>query len=168
MGPSMRHQLSAFGLTVDRDAPPSVYRGRNGLPAMEVHSVRVARRRGFRDTLVTDLVVEVRQRRRGYFDPAMQRAVDEGKVKPEKGGQDFRFRRGCTLIIDPVRRQVRYAIRTRGDVCDDRELERVRAYLAARNAGVESPFYGGYSSGIHLDDEHFAALHRRTTAAPDF
>lgn len=167
MGESMRKHLPAFGLTVDRDAPRSVYRGRNGLPTMEVHSVRVARRRGFRDTVVTDLVVEVRQRRHGYFDPDMQKAVDEGKVKPKEGGQDFRFRRGCTLIIDPVRRQVRYAIRTRGDVTDNRELERVRAYLAQEEAGVENPFFG-HRSGIHLDDEHFAALHRRTVAVADF
>jgi len=163
---SMRGQLAAFGLTLDPNVPLSVYRGRDGrTPTLEVHSVRAARRRVFRGTLITDLVVEVRQRRRGYFDPDLQKAVDEGK-KPLQPA-DFRFRRGCTLIIDPVSQQVRYAISTRGDVADNEELDRVRRFLKGEEGDVENPFYGTVPS-LDLDGEHFAAVHRRTAAAPDF
>ncbi len=162
---SMRGHLTAFGLTLDPNAPPSVFRGHDGCPTMEVHSVRVARRRGVRGTLVTDLVVEVRQRRRGYFDPELQKAIDEGK-KPLQPA-NFRFRRGCTLIIDPVSQQVRYAISTRGDVADNEELDRVRRFLKGEEGEVENPFYGAAPS-VDLDGEHFAAVHRRTAAAADF
>jgi hypothetical protein len=163
---SMRTQLAAFGLTLDPNAPPSVYRSKDlHTPSLEVHSVRVARRRGFRGTLVTDLVVEVRQRRRGYFDAALQEAVDKGERKLEPA--DFRFRRGCTLIIDPVRQQVRYAISTRGDVADNEELDRVRSFLKREEEEVENPFYGAAPS-VDLDSEHFAAVHRRTKVVPDF
>ncbi len=166
MQESMRRQLAAFGLTLDPGAPRSVYRGRDGrTPSLEVHSVRVSRRRGFRDTLVTDLVVEVRQRRRGYFDPEVQKAVDEGDGKIES--PDFRFRRGCTLILDPARQCVRYAISTRGDVADNQELDRVRRFLQGEEGAIDNPFYGA-APAVDLDGEHFAAVHRRTVAVPDF
>jgi hypothetical protein len=163
---SMRGHLSAFGLILDPNAPPSVYRSRDGrTPSLEVHSVRVARRQGYRGTLVTDLVVEVRQRRRGYFDADLQKAIDEGKTPLQPA--DFRFRRGCTLIIDPVNRQVRYAISTRGNVADNEELDRVRRFLKGEEGEVENPFYG-VAPSMDLDGEHFAAVHRRTAAVPDF
>jgi hypothetical protein len=165
-GPSMRRQLQTFGLTLDAKGLRSVYQ-KDRVPTVEVHSVRVARRRGFRDTLDTDLVVEVRQRRRGYLDPDVQKEIDAGKKDPRKVKHDFYFRRGCTLIIDPAQEQVRYAIATRGDVTDNDELDRVRGYLAARAALVDNPFFGAHA-GADLDDEHFAALHRSQAAAPDF
>jgi hypothetical protein len=164
---SMRDQLSAFGLTLDPKAPRSVYQGKDRVtPSLEVHSVRVARRRGYRGTLVTDLLVEVRQRRRGYFDPEVQAAVDNGDTKPMPP-PDFRFRRGCTLIIDPVWQRVRYAISTRGDVTDNEELDRVRRFITGDAGEVENPFYGAAPS-VDLDGEHFAAVHRRTVVVPDF
>jgi len=166
-GSSMRDQLPAFGLTVDPSAPRSVYRGKDGVPTVEVHSVRVARRRGFRDTLVTDLVVEVRQRRRGYLDEADQEKIDSGAAKPEELKRDFRFRRGCTLIIDLVKQEVRYAISTRGDVAENQELKRVRCFLKGQASQIGNPFYGA-PCGADLDDEHFAALHRRHATTSDF
>jgi hypothetical protein len=161
----MKSQLPAFGLTLDAKGKKSIY-AKDKVPTIEVHSVRLARRRGFRDTLTTDLVVEVRQRRRGYFDPDLQEAVDAGKKDAEKHPRDFRFRRGCTLIIDPVNQKVRYAISTRGDVADDEELDRVRQFLI-RSTEAGNPFYGP-SAQDDLDDEHFAALHRHESARPDF
>jgi hypothetical protein len=156
-------------LTLDPNAPASVYRGTDGLPKIEVHSVRVARRRGFRESLVTDLLVEVRQRRRGYFDPKKQASADAGELGEgcDPRECDFRFRRGCTLIIDPVNQQVRYAIATRGDVSDNAELERVRRFLTGQADRPDNPFYGQLS-GADEDDEHFAALHRRNAATPEF
>ncbi|HKV12824.1 MAG TPA: hypothetical protein VJ725_32065 [Thermoanaerobaculia bacterium] len=165
----MRNHLSLLGLTLDPNAPPSVYRGSDcRTPALEVHSVRVARRRGFRDTPVTDLVVEVRQRRRGYFDPAVQEKVDQGNAEIDPTiREDFRFRRGCTLIIDPVRQQVRYAISTRKNVANNQELDRVRRFLKREAEEIENPFYRP-SSTSDFGGEPFAALHRRTRATPDF
>lgn len=161
---SMRGQLAAFGLSLDPKPPLSVFRSKNGSPTLEVHSVRLARRRGFRDTLITDLVVEVRQRRRGYLDPQVQTAVDAGAPMPEK--EDFRFRRGCTLILDPLNQKVRYVIKTRGDINNDTELDRVRQFLTREHEEVENPFYGPRHG--NLAEEHFAALHRRHSAKADF
>lgn len=162
---SMLDQLAAFGLTLDPEAPLSVYRAKDGLPSLEVHSVRVARRRGHRGAATADLVVEVRQRRAGYLDPAVQAAVDRGE-RPI-GEPDFRFRRGCTLILDPARQKVRYAIATRGDIASDAELGRVRDFLRGQIAEIDNAFYGPAGVG-ELTDEHFAALHRRQDVPSDF
>ncbi len=164
---AMKDQLPALGLTLDAKGKKSVYRGKDGTPTIEVHSVRVARRRGFRDMLVTDLVVEVRQRRRGYFDRDLQKAVDTGKKNHTEFKRDFRFRRGCTLIIDPVKQEVRYAISTRGSVIDEQELDRVRRFLTGQASVAGNPFYGHVRGG-DLDDEHFAALHRWQSAIQEF
>jgi hypothetical protein len=165
--PSMRDQLPIFGLTIDPNTPASVYRGKCGVPTIEVHSVRFARRRGVLRSVVTDLVVEVRQRRRGYFDREKQAEVDAGEPHSDLPRPDFRFRRGCTLIIDLQTQEVRYVIATRGDVTNHEELDRVRRFLTSRAGVAGNPFYGS-SCGINEDDEHFAALHRHEAAAPDF
>jgi len=120
--------LEAFGLVRDAGAPPSVFRGRDGLPAIEVHSVRTAMRRGDRGTLSTALVVELTQRRRGYFDPMDQKRVDGGQSEPSDDG-DFRFRRGCTILFEPESGEIRRVIRTCGTILDDAELDRIRRYL---------------------------------------
>jgi hypothetical protein len=164
MRPQMSEFLPFFGLTRDREAPPSVFKS-DGLPTIEVHSVRTARRRGARDSLVTDLVVEVRQRRRGYLDVDEQNAVDTAH-EPGTGG-DFRFRRGCTLIIDPLRKEIRYAIRTKGTVSDNVELRRVRNFLSGEDIGMENPFYK-VRNATKADGEPFAALHRHQRAILDF
>ena len=61
-----------FGIVLDADAPKTIYRNRSDLPTVEVHSVRTALRRDARGATVTDIVVEVTQRRRGYFEQADQ------------------------------------------------------------------------------------------------
>ena len=75
-----------------------VFLGKWGGPAFEVHSVRTTRRSGPDGQDVRQLVIEVTQRRRGYFDPKRQKLVDAGKAPRGKG--DFVFRGGATLIID--------------------------------------------------------------------
>jgi hypothetical protein len=99
-----------------------------GALAVEVHSVRTALRRTARGATVSDLVVEITQRRRGYFDAAKQAAMDKGPGQPPDDG-DFRYRAGCTLLIDPQTMTVRRVIKTGGDVADNGELERVRRFL---------------------------------------
>ena len=99
-----------------------------GALAVEVHSVRTALRRTPRGGTVSDLVVEITQRRRAYFDAAQQTAMDEGSGPPPDNG-DFRYRAGCTLLIDPQTMAVRRVIKTAGDIADNGELERVRRFL---------------------------------------
>ena len=84
---------------------------KTGLPAVEVHSVRTALRRSRRGAIVTDLVVEITQRRRGYFDEDVQRRKDAEGAEPQDQG-DFRYRSGCTLLIDLDTMGIRRVIRT--------------------------------------------------------
>ena len=70
-GPISR-KLAEFGLTLSSSAPPSVYRTWDGkTPSVEIHSIRTAQRSGIRGEMTTDLVVEVCQRRRGYFEDSV-------------------------------------------------------------------------------------------------
>lgn len=156
-----REYANAFGLELDEGAPPSVYRDRGGKrPAVEVHSVRTAFRRGSKGSQLTDLVVEITQRRRGYFDRERQAKIDSGYEKITAGDRgDFRFRRGCTILIDPTTMDVRRVIRTPGTVSDNKELERVRAFITREDPPPGNAFdadaYIGSSQG-----EDFAHVHR--------
>ncbi len=75
-----------FGLvTGEDDPPPSVFRGAGGEPTVEVHSVRPALRRTLDGGLRTDLVLEMTQRRRGWFDAEEQRAARyPGEHRPDR------------------------------------------------------------------------------------
>lgn len=123
--------LARLGLTRDRTAPATVARDREGLPSIEVHSVRTAVRRESRGSVRTELVVELLQRRRGYLDPEKQKRNDMScPEKCEK--EDFWFRSGCTIILNPNTSRFRYIIRTQGNVADKSELARIRDYLSGR------------------------------------
>ena len=106
---------------------------------------------------MTDLVVEITQRRRGYFDPGVQREKDGGRSEPSDDG-DFRYRAGCTLLIDPTTMDVRRVIRTRGTIADDRELERVRSFLVDGGLEPTTAFYR--ARNMIAAREPFALLHR--------
>jgi hypothetical protein len=126
--------------------------------------VRTALRRDSRGAIQTDLVVEVTQRRRGFFERDEQEGADRGPAfDPEQDG-DFKFRAGCTIVIDTTRNAFRHVIQTPGTVADDAELELVRAFLARdaspdanafnpRTRSLRSPRGGGLN-------EPFALLHR--------
>jgi hypothetical protein len=151
-----------FNLVLDNTngpIPPTVFRGDDGRISTEVHSVRTAIRRGSRGSTVTDLVVEITQRRRGYFDQKEQERRDKAKSVRRDAPYDFLYRAGCTLIIStssPL--EIRRVIRTPGNVCSDFYLEAQRKYLTE----------GGFSSINAAEDlrkriktkEPFAALHR--------
>ncbi len=158
----VREKLEMFGLTLDPKAPRTVYRGWDRrTPSVEIHSIRTAQRRGSRGEMTTDLVVEVCQRRRGYLDPDQQKTVDRGRGtldRKERG--DFRFRRGCTFIIDTSTCQIRYAIANRGTVADNVELERVRAFLTGEGGSAANAFHARPPFS-DPDDEDLAMLHRR-------
>jgi hypothetical protein len=153
-----RTLIPALGLVVDEPAPPTVYRSRSTTqPAVEVHSVRTALRRSARGATVTDLVVEITQRRRGYFDAGKQKREDANGVDPVTGG-DFLYRAGCTLLIDPVTMGVRRVIRTAGTVNDDAQLGRVRRFLTEGGLQPDNAFWLARDA-IHAL-EPFALLHQ--------
>jgi hypothetical protein len=155
--------LPTIGIVADPDAPPTVFRSRlDSRPAVEVHSVRTALRRGPRGgTPVTDLVVEITQRRRGYLDQGTQARMDAPGVKTfEK--EDFMYRAGCTLLINPVTMEVRRVIRTAGTIVDNVQLERMRRFLADGGLSPSNAFNRAIDA-IH-SPEPFALLHRHEEA----
>jgi hypothetical protein len=148
----------AAGLVLeDGRAPATVFR-RNGRIAVEVHSVRRALRRTAKGSTTSDLVVEITQRRAGYFDPEVQKAKDKKPQLAKGDTGDFRYRTGCTLLIDPVNMNVRRVIRTPGDILDNGELERQRRYLF--EGGL--PPNNAYEAATRAMNsrEPFAMLHR--------
>lgn len=155
----------SFGLVVNSlDAPPSVYRSEDKNVAVEVHSVRTALRRSVRGSVLTDLVVEITQRRRGYYDREKQSEVDREKQSEVDDGMikldepDFIYRAGCTILINSLTMEVRRVIRTPGTISDNRELERMRRYLVE---GGLSPANAFDRAGQRFSEaEPFALLHR--------
>jgi hypothetical protein len=151
----------AIGLVTDEDNPPAtVFRARSsGNIAVEVHSVRTALRRSPRGGIVSDVVVEITQRRRGYFDPDKQKEQDaRSPLDLADDDYDFVYRAGCTLLINPVTMEVRRVIRTRGTIADNRELERVRHFLV--DGGLEPPDSFHAARVVVKAREPFALLHR--------
>lgn len=153
--------LPIIGLVIDSDnPPPTVFRSRSsGRIAVEVHSVRTALRRGPRGgALVSDLVVEITQRRRGYFDPKVQELKDKpGQGEPADDG-DFVYRAGCTLLINPVTMEVRRVIRTPRTIAENQQLERMRRFLTEGGLEPANAFYRARDALNAL--EPFALLHR--------
>jgi hypothetical protein len=122
----------AANIVLNGKAPEAFYRADgSGVPFLEVHSVRPARRVGPAGQTVTQLVVEMTQRRRGYYDPETQKEADSQQPNPPK--PDFIFRGGCTLIIDPDTAEVRYCIYK--IIMNENRLKRMREFLT----GDESP-----------------------------
>jgi hypothetical protein len=153
--------LGQLGIVVNPKAPASVMRSKgSGVPAFEVHSVRTALRRGSKTNLVPDLVIEITQRRRGFFDLDDQKQADKGaSIKGRrKDDCDFWFRRGCTLMVNQKARLVRWIARTPGDICDDAEMAKVRAFLLGSTIDELDAFSGPI--GPHKLTNQFAAVHR--------
>lgn len=154
-----------FGLVInDLDAYPTVYR-KHGRPTVEIHSVRPAIRRTIHGSVRTDLVIEVTQRRRGYFDRREQEEQDSpGNVIDEDVDGDFKFRAGCTILIAPDTQEIRRVIRTFGTVNDNGELERVRKFLTGESGVTGNAFDAGLALSLSAAsssdrDEPFALLH---------
>jgi hypothetical protein len=162
-----RYYAQLFGLVIDdAAAPPTVFRNEGG-PTVEIHKVRPAIRRTLNGSTRTALVVEITQRRRGYFDREVQKKLDGGTaVLPEDAPpHDFVFRAGCTILIDPVTAEVRRVIRTPGTIADDTELERVRRFLTGEAGGVGNAFDAGLAGSMDggcriTRDEPFALMHQ--------
>jgi hypothetical protein len=158
-----REYARLFGLAIGDEAPPTVFRNRRG-PTVEVHSARPALRRTIGGSARTDLVIEVTQRRRGYFDPELQTQADACADGAEPPSHDFVYRAGCTVLIDPMTAEVRRVIRTRGSIADDGELERVRCFVTGENGASGNAFDAGLAASLVREsaaprDEPFALLH---------
>jgi hypothetical protein len=158
-----RSLTKAFGLVVDEDnPPPTVFRSPSSenRVAVEVHSVRRALRRSPRGETVADLVVEITQRRRAYFDPEKQKDMDKPGAMhgPDEKG-DFRYRAGCTVLMDPTTMQVRRVIRTAGTIADDLQLDRIRRYITEGAPGPSNAFQPARNA--IQGREPFALLHRQ-------
>ncbi len=161
-----RTVLSALGLALHDHAPGSIYRSDlDRLPTVQVHSVRYALRPRIDGGIIRDVVVEVVQRRRGYYDPAVQKEVDQqGHDLPHDDAEaepryrpDFTFRGGCTLLIDGETGRVRYVIAK--DILSQERLELRRRY----ERGDATSGLGLTFEGLPERDarEPFAMLHRR-------
>ena len=164
-----RDYARLFGLVIDDgEAPPTVARGKDGAPAVEIHAVRPAMRRTAAGMTSTDLVIEITQRRDGYFDPDEQKRMDaRGRTaaKRARTKPDFRYRAGATVLVDPTTRELRRVIRTPGTIVDDRELDRVRRFLLGEGGGTGNAFDGGRALSLRLAapgarNEPFALLHQ--------
>jgi hypothetical protein len=154
-----------FGLVIDQ-APPSVYRGKDGDPAVEIHAVRPAARRNLDARGRTDIVIEITQRRRGYFDPDKQAEVDDrSRKRASMPRPDFIFRAGCTVLVDAQTAEVRRVIRTAGTIADDDALARMRDYITGERGVVGNSFDAGIAESLDDDArstrvEPFALLHQ--------
>jgi hypothetical protein len=158
-----RKLAPAIGLVLDeKHAPPTVFRSKStpDRVALEVHSVRTALRRSQRGAPSTDLVVEITQRRRGYFDPDKQKQRDAPGRKPPDD-EDFYYRAGCTLLINQTTLEVRWVIRTPGTIADDAQLERVRRFLTEGGLEPGNAFeFARMAMKAREPREPFALLHR--------
>ncbi|HYJ52840.1 MAG TPA: hypothetical protein VEW04_06680, partial [Allosphingosinicella sp.] len=123
-------------------------------PNVEVHSVRTTRRMGPDGQDVRQLVIEVTQRRRGFFDPAQQKREDEAR-QDAPAAPDFTFRGGATLIFDMFTGKLRYTIRK--NIAGGKRLELQRDYLLARATGNLGM---AYSHAGEAAREPFAMIHR--------
>lgn len=161
-----RDYARLFGLVIDEGgAQPTVFRS-GSEPAVEIHAARPAFRRTLNGSTRTDLVIEITQRRRGYFDPDVQKKMDDRSTAPGTPMEphDFTFRAGCTVLIDPVTAEVRRVIRTAGTVADNTELERVRRFLVGETGAAGNAFDAGrpgsLGAGFKMRNEPFALLHQ--------
>jgi len=151
-----------FGLVLEENNPPPTVLHSKTDPtkiAVEVHSVRTSLRRTPRGSTATDLVVEITQRRIGYYDPNEQKEADIStepvKFDP-KNPKTFIYRAGCTLLIDPAQMKLRRVICTAGNIADNVQLDRVRSFLL--NGSGPPDAFASAKVSLH-EAEPFALLH---------
>jgi hypothetical protein len=92
----------------------------------------------------------------------VQAQMDQTPGSCDHPSRDFKYRAGCTLLIDPEEMKIRRVIRTPGRVDDDGELDRMRHYLLN---GLSPP--NAFASATDLFDdkiEPFALLHAHAGA----
>jgi len=141
------------------DSEVSTRDGKVLLPVFEVHSVRIARRIGPGGRELSQMVAQVTQKRRGYFDPARQQEVDREGAPPDEE-PDFWFRGGATIIVDlrdgKLERIIRQRIDQEDRLCRQREFlesdSLALAMAAAAKSQLDAPVFG-------FEREPFAFMH---------
>ena len=99
----------------------------------------------------------ITQWRAGCFDKGKQKEMDKKKGAYADPERDFRYRAGCTLLIDPEGMRIRRVIRTPGTVADEDELDRMRRYLLD---GLSPPnAFAPVAARFSSTAEPFALLH---------
>ncbi|MGO7919451.1 hypothetical protein ACC755_09820 [Rhizobium ruizarguesonis] len=150
----------ALGLVVNLNDSPKTISARKNDPNranIEIHSVRTAMKRGVLGFPEQHMVVVVTQWRAGFFDRGQQTDMDNTTGAWALPGRDFKYRAGCTLLIDPEQMKIRRVIRTPGNVADDGELDRMRRYLLQ---GLSPPnAFAGVAERFKASAEPFAFLH---------
>jgi hypothetical protein len=148
----------ALGLVVEVGSLPMTIAASHGNRAnIEVHSVRTAMKQGVLGWPEQHMVVVLTQWRAGYFDKGKQQTKDQEPGAWSDEALDFKYRAGCTLLIDPEGMQIRRVIRTPGTVADDDELDRMRRYLLG---GLTPPnAFAGVGERFGDKAEPFAFLH---------
>lgn len=147
----------ALGLVVDVGGLPTTISAKNGRANIEVHSVRTAIKQGALGWPERHMVVVLTQWRAGFFDKDIQRLKDQSPGAFDDPACDFKYRAGCTLLIDPEKMRIRRVIRTPGTVADEDELNRMRDYLLG---GLMPPdAFAPVSTHFAADAEPFAFLH---------
>jgi hypothetical protein len=175
--PRSKKAAEAAHIVLDKKSPHSIYKDKNGIPKLEVHSVRPVRRIGPDGNILNDLVVEMTQRRRGYYDEKKQMDADKGRLK-DKSAPDFIFRGGCTLLIDLEEADVKYCISKR--ILSENRLKRMRRYLTMDYSPSLNPYFGdprksyyrsllglGDIEPAELDIEPFWLSHRSLAAGEE-
>lgn len=147
------HQVIA----ATREYKESIIKGVNLHEPFEVHAICPARRVGPNGEFLTDVVVQITQKRPGHLDtpyawpPCPERAQEEAP--------DFWFRGGCTLIYDLASGRLRYCVYK--DIDSRSRYERQRAFVGGWSAGggaLRATYFGGHDD--RLRGEVFAMVHR--------
>ncbi len=150
-----------LGITFAPEAPLSVRRSTiTGLPSLHVLPLRRAVRVGRRNQLQDEYVIEVVQTRYGFFDLDRQAEVDKislTRTEEDEGAFDFKYRAGCTVLVDADSFNIRRLIRTAHPVDDDAGLNRLRNFLSDARPGLRNAFNDGDPGGASTA---FADLHR--------
>jgi hypothetical protein len=148
---------NCLGLVVFSVNLPQTVSSRNGRANVEIHSVRTVMKRGPLGWAEKYLVVVVTQRRVGYFDTKTQAEKDQTPGAWRDPNPDFKYRAGCTLLIDPERTQIKRVVRTPHRIDEREGLDRLREYLAN---GLSAPnAFAGPDAWLKPSAEPFAFLH---------
>ena len=147
-----REDGDSFGVKLFGTSCQSIPRNNRSpaLPKFFLNSIRPCLRIGPDGEQRRDVVIEIVQRRAGFFDPAVQDQVDsattpwafndEDREKqrpplPTANQQpDFWFRGGSTLLVDPDSGEIRYCVRKSIRAID--RLTRQRTFEATQSASA--------------------------------
>jgi hypothetical protein len=123
---------------------------------IDVQAVRPTRRLGPDGQSIIEMVIEIGQHRAGYFSEQTQQMADAGNEVEH--APDFRFRGGCSLLLDLETGNVRYAVIKNID--SEARLRRQRRFMSggAGKPSLHATYFG--DPGGREEREPFAFLHR--------